>query len=76
MTDTATKNEEKKVEHKVGEYIYAQRGISVGHYVIIGAPRVKGVRWVTIASIYGGGIASYPEDIFDQQYWIVGENNN
>lgn len=68
------KTEEKKTEHKVGENLYALRGRIEAEFVIVGAPRVGKVRWVTIAPIYGGLLQSFPEDVFDKTYWIVGTN--
>lgn len=70
-------SEEKKVEkteHKVGENLYALRGHTDAEFVIVGAPRVGKVRWVTIAPIHGGLLQSFPEADFEKNYWIVGTN--
>lgn len=74
MSNTAEKNDEKKaeLEHKVGLHSYARLGSSLrdGNYVIIGAPNVRGKRWVTVSNVNGGPIHSYPEDVFVKLYWV------
>lgn len=67
-------SEEKKAEHKVGENLYAQRGNTSSTFLIVGAPRVKGERWVTIAPSLGGLLQSFPEEEFERSYWSVGLN--
>lgn len=70
-------SEEKKIEkteHKVGEKLYAQRGNTSNIFLIVGAPRVKSERWVTIAPTQGGLLQSFPEDEFERSYWAVGTN--
>lgn len=67
-------SEEKKTEHKVGEKLYAQRGNTSNIFLIVGAPRVKSERWVTIAPTQGGLLQSFPEDEFERSYWAVGTN--
>ncbi|QIG58620.1 hypothetical protein SEA_HUBBS_75 [Microbacterium phage Hubbs] len=72
MSTTAEKNGEKKaeLEHKVGLHNYAHVGSRVDTFVIIGAPNVRGKRWVTVSHINGGPISSYPEETFTQLFWV------
>lgn len=68
------KNDEKKaeLEHKVGLHNYARVGsiLRDGNFIIIGAPMVRGKRWVTVAHINGGPISSYPEETFVKLFWV------
>lgn len=62
---------EARSEIKVGEGVYAPRGFAaeVGLLkVIIGAPRLKGERWVTIAGVQGGQLHSFPESVFEEKF--------
>jgi hypothetical protein len=68
MTDK-TEAKEQKVEHKVGLHRYATAG-SNRDYVIIGAPRVQGDRWVTVSHIGGGQVAAFPGERFEREFWI------
>lgn len=72
MTDTTVKKDEKKaeLEHKVGLHNYARVGGVAADFVIIGAPTVRGKRWVTVAHVNGGPISSYPEDTFLSLFWV------
>lgn len=63
-------NEKPKIEHKVGLHKYAVSGSLVEAYVVVGAPRVQGQRWVTVASRWGGPVAAYPEDVFERDFWV------
>lgn len=49
---------------KIGERRYLMVGGFGQYYLIIGAPRVGGERWVTVAPVGGGPMASYPEAEF------------
>lgn len=55
---------------KIGERRYRTVGSTNGLvYVIIGSPRVKGERWLTVAPEDGGLTASYPESQFLNHFW-------
>lgn len=64
--------EEKKaeLEHKVGLHSYARLGEKAEDWIIIGAPNVRGKRWVTVAHKYGGPIMSYSEAEFVKSFWV------
>lgn len=72
MTDKSEKNDEKKpnLEHKVGLHEYAVAGGTVPEYVVVGAPRVRGKRWVTVSHKQGGPVAAWPEDLFEKHFWV------
>lgn len=71
MSDTTEKKDEKKaaLEHKVGLHNYAAVGSRDENFIIIGAPTVRGKRWVTVSNRLGGVIQSFPEDIFTRRFW-------
>lgn len=58
------------IEHKVGQQKYARVGETAEDYLVIGAPRVNGTRWLTLASRFGGPIASYPEESLGDHFWV------
>lgn len=60
----------KPIEHKIGLHRYAMNGTTNDGYVVIGAPRVRGERWVTVAHETGGAVASWPESLFETLFWI------
>lgn len=71
MSDKTEKNEEKKpLEHKVGLHNYARVGGKEDYWIIIGAPNVRGKRWLTVAHKFGGPILSYPEAYFTAHFWV------
>lgn len=71
MSDTTeAKAEKKPLEHKVGAHRYAAAGTVDEVYVVIGAPRIQGKRWVTVSHINGGPVAAYPEDRFEREFWV------
>ena len=72
MTKTAEKNDEKKtaLEHKVGLHNYARVGTKEEDWIVIGAPNVRGKRWLTVSHQYGGPILSYPEAEFLTRFWV------
>lgn len=72
MSDKAEKKEEKKaaLEHKVGLHNYAAAGSRDENFIIIGAPTVRGKRWVTVSHKLGGMIKSFPEEIFLRRFWV------
>lgn len=61
---------DQKIEHKVGIHRYAPAGSLKPDYVVVGAPRIQGQRWVTVSHIGGGPIAAYPETRFEQEFWV------
>jgi hypothetical protein len=72
MSNTADKNDEKKaeLEHKVGLHDYARVGENNADYVIVGAPNVRGKRWITATHKWGGPLVSYPETEFLIHFWV------
>lgn len=54
---------------KIGERSYAFTGSRYPRFLIVGSPRVKGERWLTVAPEDGGVLASYPEATFFQHFW-------
>lgn len=71
MTTTAEKKDEKKpIEHKVGLHNYARVGTKDDSWVVIGAPNVRGKRWLTVSYNLGGPILSYPESEFTKHFWV------
>lgn len=65
-------SDEKKaeLEHKVGLHNYASVGNTEENFIIVGAPMVRGKRWVTVGYKWGGPLQSFPEEIFLQRYWV------
>lgn len=72
MSNTAEKKDEKKgdLEHKVGLHNYARVGTRDDNWIIIGAPNVRGKRWLTVSYNLGGPILSYPEVEFFKHFWV------
>lgn len=72
MTKTAEKNDEKKgaLEHKVGLHNYARVGDKADDWIIVGAPNVRGKRWLTFSHTFGGPLISYPEAIASAHFWV------
>lgn len=61
-----------EIEHKVGLQNYARAGSTLrdGNYIIIGAPTVRGKRWITVSHINGGPISSFSEETFLTLFWV------
>lgn len=72
MTNTSEKNGEKKaeLEHKVGLHNYARVGQTNEDWIVIGAPNVRGKRWLTVSHKNGGPILSFPEVEFIKNFWV------
>lgn len=71
MSNTAEKNDEKKgLEHKVGLHNYARVGETDAIFIIVGAPNVRGKRWITVSRQWGGPLVSYPEAEFVHHFWV------
>ncbi|AXC37934.1 hypothetical protein SEA_JACKO_76 [Microbacterium phage Jacko] len=69
-TPEAEPEKPKPIEHKIGLHRYAMNGTTDDGYLVIGAPRVRGDRWVTVAHEKGGQVASWPEKLFETLFWI------
>ncbi|AWY05896.1 hypothetical protein SEA_PLATTE_73 [Microbacterium phage Platte] len=71
MTDTTEKNDEPKpLEHKVGLHNYARVGDKAEDWIVVGAPNVRGKRWLTFAHKFGGPLISYPESTASSHFWV------
>lgn len=72
MSNTTGKNDEKKaaLEHKVGVHNYARVGTKEDDWIVIGAPNVRGKRWLTVSYKNGGPVMSYPEAEFLARFWV------
>lgn len=65
-----TEDKKPDLEHKVGLHNYARLGFGQDDWIIIGAPNVRGKRWLTVAHKNGGPIMSYPEVEFVANFWV------
>ncbi|AXC36301.1 hypothetical protein SEA_MUSETTA_79 [Microbacterium phage Musetta] len=54
---------------KIGERAYTRVGGKTPLYVIVGSPRLKGERWLSLAPKDGGPMYAVPEATFFQHFW-------
>lgn len=50
---------------------FVPRGLPTAYgniYTVIGSPRIKGGRWITVARDAGGAVVSFREDEFERRF--------